>query len=75
MTTSLIIPPGLILTLGGLMLPLFRGSVRPAVILLLPVVVLFMIWQVPDGPVMTGTILLFLFPGVPFGLSTMLTGP
>ncbi|MGH1349674.1 MAG: Na(+)/H(+) antiporter subunit D [Methyloligellaceae bacterium] len=43
------IPPGLILVFGGLLLPFLRGNIRNAVLLGLPLIVLYFIWQVPDG--------------------------
>ncbi|MFQ6023311.1 MAG: Na(+)/H(+) antiporter subunit D [Acidiferrobacterales bacterium] len=48
MTVSAI-PPGLILVLGALLLPLVRGSLRAALLLGLPLVALALTWQIPDG--------------------------
>ena len=42
-------PPGLLLALGALLLPLLRGRVREAVTLLLPLLVLAYIWSLPEG--------------------------
>lgn len=53
MTSSLILPPMLALICAGLLLPLLRGGVRSAVILLGPLLSLWLVWQVPDGTVMT----------------------
>lgn len=47
------IPPGLIVALGALLLPFCKGHVRSGLILGLPLLALFMIWQVPDGPALT----------------------
>jgi multicomponent Na+:H+ antiporter subunit D len=49
MTTSLAILPGLLLIGGGLILPLLRGSLRAAAVLVLPLAALGLVWQVPDG--------------------------
>ena len=49
MTASLVIPPALVLILGGLVLPLLRGALRSAAVLVLPLVTLYLVWQVPDG--------------------------
>jgi multicomponent Na+:H+ antiporter subunit D len=50
MTAS--IPPFAILILGGLALPLLRGTLRSAALLLLPLITLYLVWQVPNGPVL-----------------------
>ncbi len=44
-----VIPPGLILILGGLLLPFLSGNVRNVVLVGLPLIALYYIWQVPDG--------------------------
>ena len=49
MTTSLAILPSLLLIGGGLILPLLRGPLRAAAVLVLPLVSLGLVWQVPDG--------------------------
>ena len=49
--TSLSIPPGLVLILGGLLLPLLRGRLRVGAILALPLLTLWLVTQVPDGNV------------------------
>jgi multicomponent Na+:H+ antiporter subunit D len=50
--TSLSIPPGLVLILGGLLLPLLRGRLRVGAILALPLLTLWLVTQVPDGNVL-----------------------
>ena len=47
------IPPGLILIVGAFLLPLTAGAVRKGVLLALPLIALAVLWQVPDGPVLT----------------------
>ena len=49
MTASVILPPAVLLILGGLILPLLPVRLRGPVILVLPLATLFFIWQVPDG--------------------------
>jgi multicomponent Na+:H+ antiporter subunit D len=49
MTASLVIPPGLVLILGGLLLPLLQERLRQLLLLLLPLVTPYLVWQVPDG--------------------------
>ena len=46
-------PPGIILIVVGLLLPLVSGAVRSMLVLLAPLIVLAMVWVVPDGPVLT----------------------
>ncbi len=53
MTSSLLLPPGLVLVLGGLLLPTLRDAWRSAFALLLPVVVLALVWTLPDGAAFT----------------------
>ena len=43
------VPPGLLLVLGALLLPLVGSRVRAALVLGLPLLTLALIWQVPDG--------------------------
>ena len=43
------LPPGLILVLGALGVPLLRGHPRRALLLLLPVLGLLQLWLLPDG--------------------------
>lgn len=49
MTASVILPPAVVLIIGGLILPLLPVRLRGLVILVLPLVTLFLVWQVPDG--------------------------
>ena len=49
MSGSAVVPPGLILMAGALLVPLCRGYVRSAVILGLPLVALAAVWILPDG--------------------------
>lgn len=57
MTAEFVPIPGLVLIAGGMLLPLFRGSLRSAWLLLVPLVALWAVWQVPDGPVLRSTFL------------------
>ena len=41
--------PSLLLIGGGLVLPLLRGPLRAAAVLVLPLLALGLVWQVPDG--------------------------
>ena len=47
------IPPGIVLILGAFLLPVTHGVVRQGLVLGLPLLVLALIWQVPDGAVLT----------------------
>jgi multicomponent Na+:H+ antiporter subunit D len=47
------LPPALILMLGAALIGALRGGARAAVVLVLPLVTLWAIWQVPDGVVAT----------------------
>ena len=47
--TASAIPPAAILILGGLLLPFLQARLRAAALLLLPLLTLYLIWQVPDG--------------------------
>lgn len=49
MTSSLLVPPALLLIAGGLLLPLLKGGLRTTALLVLPLVTLWLVWQVPDG--------------------------
>lgn len=46
-----VIHPALVLIAGGLLLPWLRGTLRSVCIVALPLVVLALVWQVPDGAV------------------------
>jgi multicomponent Na+:H+ antiporter subunit D len=52
-----VFPPALALIIGGCLVPLTRGRVREAVVLLLPLLTLWFVWQVPDGVSMSGRFL------------------
>jgi multicomponent Na+:H+ antiporter subunit D len=43
------VPPGLVLILGGLLLPLFGARMRAVLVLGLPLLALGLVWQIPDG--------------------------
>ena len=49
MTGISAVPPGLLLVLGALLLPLFGARLRAVLILGLPLLTFALIWQVPDG--------------------------
>jgi multicomponent Na+:H+ antiporter subunit D len=49
--TDLAVHPGLVLIVGALTLPFLRSTARAAAIVALPLAVLALVWQVPDGPV------------------------
>ena len=51
--TELAIPPGLVLILAGLLLPLLNAQLRAAVIAIAPLITLALVWNVPDGNVLT----------------------
>jgi multicomponent Na+:H+ antiporter subunit D len=42
-------PPGLLLIAGAAALPFVRGHLRTAVLMLVPALTLWFVWQVPDG--------------------------
>jgi multicomponent Na+:H+ antiporter subunit D len=52
MTVSLLMPPGLALIIGGLLLPFLRGSLRSIVVIALPLLTLALVWNVSDGAVL-----------------------
>ncbi len=47
--TDVIVPPGLILIIAGLLLPFLRGGLRSIVLLIAPLITLYVIWQIPYG--------------------------
>ncbi|MDO9144557.1 Na(+)/H(+) antiporter subunit D [Rhodoferax sp.] len=47
--TEAVLHPGLVLIVGALLLPLLRGALRSVAIVALPLLVLALVWQVPDG--------------------------
>ena len=49
MIANVIIPPAIALILGGLLLPFLRGPLRAAALLIVPLITLYLVWQVPDG--------------------------
>lgn len=48
--TEVLHHPGLMLIAGGLLLALLRGALRSVAVVALPLLVLALVWQVPDGP-------------------------
>ena len=50
MTDSLLVPPGLVLIAGGLLLPFLGHRLRATALLALPLLTLVLVWIVPDGP-------------------------
>jgi len=60
MKTSLLIPllhPGLVLIAGGLLLPLMKGALRSAWLLVVPAIALSLVSMVPDGVALTTSFL------------------
>lgn len=51
MINSTVIHPGMVLIAGALLLPWLRGVWRSIVMVVLPLVVLGLVWRIPDGPV------------------------
>lgn len=47
---DLLIHPGLVLILGALAIPLLSGVARSVFVVTLPLFVLTLVWQLPDGP-------------------------
>jgi multicomponent Na+:H+ antiporter subunit D len=47
--TASVLPPALVLIVGGLLLPALRGHLRSAGLLIVPVLALYLVWQIPDG--------------------------
>jgi len=43
------LPPGLVLIVGAFLLPPVQGQIRAVLALVLPLVTLYLIWQLPDG--------------------------
>jgi multicomponent Na+:H+ antiporter subunit D len=50
---ELAFPPAFILIIGALLIALVRPALRPAIVLLTPVVTLWAIWRLPDGVLLT----------------------
>lgn len=53
MMSEIALPPGLILILVGLLLPFLGGSLRNIALVVAPLIVLILVWLVPDGDVLT----------------------
>jgi len=53
MTAIETIPPGIFMILGASAVPFLRGAVQKTWILALPLIVLWFVWNVPDGPAFT----------------------
>lgn len=51
MTEATVLHPGLVLIAGALLLPWLRGRLRAVAVVALPLAVLALVWQVPDGAV------------------------
>ncbi|MEO8409610.1 MAG: Na(+)/H(+) antiporter subunit D [Propionivibrio sp.] len=49
MTSQLIFHPALVLIVGAFVLPLLRGALRSAAVLLLPLLAMLALWQLPEG--------------------------
>lgn len=49
--TDIVVHPALLLIVGALLLPGLRGALRALAVVALPLVALWLVWQVPDGPV------------------------
>jgi len=46
-------PPGILIILGAFLLPVVQGVVRQGIVVILPLIALYLVWQVPDGAAMT----------------------
>ena len=57
MTIASTVPPGLVLVVGGLLLPLVAHRLRAPLLLVLPPVTLALIWLAPDGPALSHRLL------------------
>ncbi len=55
--TASAFPPFIVLVLGGLLLPLLSERLRAFALLGLPLVTLYLVWQVPDGVVLSAPFL------------------
>ncbi|MDH3228324.1 MAG: Na(+)/H(+) antiporter subunit D [Alphaproteobacteria bacterium] len=49
--------PGLVLIVGAFLLPFVRGAWRMTLVLVLPLAALGLVWQLPDGVLISGTFL------------------
>jgi multicomponent Na+:H+ antiporter subunit D len=52
MMDSWMVPPGLVLVAGGLVLPFLGARLRTVLLIALPLLTLALVWNVPDGPVL-----------------------
>lgn len=52
-----LLPPGVLLILGGALLPFLRGPARSVALIVAPLLTLWAVWTVPDGVVMTAAFL------------------
>jgi len=50
---ELAFPPAFILILAALLIAVARPALRPAIVLLAPLVTLWAIWRLPDGVLLT----------------------
>lgn len=53
MTADFLLPPGLILILAGLLLLVLSHALRNIVLIIAPLLVLWLVWQLPDGNLVT----------------------
>ncbi|MBA4782770.1 MAG: Na(+)/H(+) antiporter subunit D [Rhizobiales bacterium] len=53
MISDNILPPGLVLIIAGLLLPFFKGQARGILLVIAPLLVLFLVWQMPHGNLLT----------------------
>lgn len=53
MISDTVIPPGLVLIIAGLLLPFLKGQMRNVTLIVAPVIVLLLVWQLPDGELLT----------------------
>ncbi len=53
MINDVIIPPGFILIIAGLLLPLLKGQLRNIVLLAAPILASWLVWALPDGESVT----------------------
>lgn len=59
MISDIILPPGLLLILVGLLLPCLKGHARSLVMIVVPLLALFLVWQMPNGDLLTTSYLGF----------------
>jgi multicomponent Na+:H+ antiporter subunit D len=51
MSSEIIFHPGLLLILFAFFLPILRGTIRNVAILVIPLLALWLLWQLPQGPI------------------------